>query len=84
MNRYKIERVAQVPWFLDKPRTDGLLADYGHRYEADARPIQQALNEMEKVRPHCPELRQISTALMYEVVSDVNRIIGLPELSFYI
>ena len=80
--KYGIENVSEITWFLDRPRRDNLLSGYGPRYEADAGPINEALNVMEKVKATHPELRDMALNLMHNSAQDVNRIIGLPPVSF--
>lgn len=82
LRNYGIENVSKIPWFLDRPRRDNLLAGYGPRYEADAGPINEALNAIEKVKATHPELQDISLDLMHTAVQDINRLIGLPQVLF--
>lgn len=82
MGDYGMSDLLQVPWFLPRPLYHPAMASYGKRYEADYRPIQRALIEMEEVRSQHPEIRPQVSRIITATSGAVDEVIEMPVLTF--
>ena len=75
LNNYDANKVTKPRWFTRIPR---MLSSWGMvRYEANYKPVQEALTSLEEIKIKNPSLRREVNALMIKTTSSVDNAIGI-------